>query len=478
MATLSRAQRAELLRTAHDIRRRGQRAGHPVDQIATEIRDQLPQMLPLEAWRLAYGWSRPQALAGIAALYTEQELAPPPLNSAMMCRWEHGVICVGPEYGPLLCSLYGATSDALGIPRWSSVMHPPIAAGAGYGASHGRHAMTDDQSSALTAVRESVQLALEADGPAGGQATREALEAAAQYYALRYSAFPPAVLATEVHRTRALTGAMLRQPQSDQDRAELRRLAGWLSALVGNTAFHLADYTAAAIHFATAARLGTAVGEDHLVCWTLGAQAMTAYTQDRRREALSLAEEALEYAHTPLRRAQITAWGLLRSTAALGPSHLSDVERLAAAAQDEMAADPEGDRPGRFGFDVAELELHLAEAALLVGDHAQARAHARASQQHIPHGRPGWAAAVLVEARGEAARGQYGDAAALAGDVLDTIAPPALRETARVRLRALDRELAAAPGPGGEARDLRDRLAELPEPTAVNSVSDEPNGST
>ncbi|MFC5833459.1 tetratricopeptide repeat protein [Nonomuraea insulae] len=337
--------------------------------------------------------------------------------------------------------------------------------------------MTDDQTSALPAVRESVQLAMEADGPAGGQATRESLDAAVQYYALRYSAFPPATLATEVHRTRALASAMLRQPQADPDRAELRRLAGWLSALVGNTAFHLGDYPAAGIHFATAARLGTAVGEHHLICWTLGAHAMTAYTQDRHHEALGLAQEALEYADTPLRRAQIIAWGQVRATAALGPSQRSDVERLAAAAQDEMAADPHGDQSGRFGFDTAELLLHLAEAALLVGDHAQARAHARASQQHIRHGRPGWAAAVLVEARGEAARTQFGDAAALAGEVLDTIAPQSLRETARVRLRALASEL-DVPDPGFEARDARERIAALPELSPVSSGSEEPNGST
>jgi hypothetical protein len=38
---------------------------------------------------------------------------------------------------------------------------------------------------------------------------------------------------------------------------QLRLLAGWLSALVGNLAFRLGDSPAAAIHFSTAARLGT-----------------------------------------------------------------------------------------------------------------------------------------------------------------------------------------------------------------------------
>ncbi|MFD2357092.1 hypothetical protein ACFSTC_59310 [Nonomuraea ferruginea] len=77
--------------------------------------------------------------------------------------------------------------------------------------------MTEDQYAALSALRESVELALEVDGPAGGPAARQALQAAVEYYALRYSAFPPAVLATEVHRTRALVGPML-QPASSRRR--------------------------------------------------------------------------------------------------------------------------------------------------------------------------------------------------------------------------------------------------------------------
>lgn len=86
----------------------------------------------------------------------------------------------------------------------------------------------------LGALRESIELALEVEGPAGGPLTREHLAEAVSYYALRYSAFPPGHLAGEVHRTRSLVGAMLRQPQDEAGRAELRLLAGWLSALVGN----------------------------------------------------------------------------------------------------------------------------------------------------------------------------------------------------------------------------------------------------
>ena len=252
--------------------------------------------------------------------------------------------------------------------------------------------MTAGNDAPLAALRESIELALEVEGPAGGALARQHLAEAICYYALRYSAFAPGYLAVEVHRTRSLVGTMLRQPQDEASRTELRLHAGWLSALVGNLAFHLADYPAAAIHFGTAARLGTAVGHHHLICWSLGAQSMTAYTQRRHPEALDLARQAGEYADTPLRRAQILAWGELRSLAAFGDARRREAERVMAQAQDQMAADPHGEAPGRFGFDTAELHLHLAETSLLLGDHSQAR--------------------------GEVARGRYSDATALAYDVL------------------------------------------------------------
>ncbi|MFC4592168.1 XRE family transcriptional regulator [Sphaerisporangium corydalis] len=326
---------------------------------------------------------------------------------------------------------------------------------------------------ALEALRGSIELAIEVEGPGGGGLAREHVAAATEYYALHYSRFTPGLLAVEVHRTRALVGTMLRQPQTEANRKELRRLAGWLSALVGNLAFHMADHPAAAIHFATAARLGTDVGHNDLVCWALGAQAMAAYTQDRPSEALDLASQALEYADTPLRKAQILAWAQLRSLALLGRRDAAAT--VAAAAQSEMTADPHGEQPGRFGFDVAELELHLSEASLLLGDHDRARAHAGASIQRIPAGRPGWATATLLLARGEVARGRYSDGAALASSVLDTVEPQALRETSRVKLRALERDLRAV-DPGSEARELQERLRDLPALVALPRLSDEPNG--
>jgi hypothetical protein len=274
MRKISRRRRAELLRRAHHIRQKGQLAGWSVERIAATILSEVPQIQPLEAWRLAYGWTRPQVLDGIAALYKEDGLAAPPLNSSMLCRWEHSRLPPSAEYSNALCRLYRAKPEQLGLVTRDA----PKARGSWYLLSSTMTANRDNGAAALAAVCESIQLALETEGPAGGPLTREQLEHAVQYYALNYSAFPPGLLAGEVHRCRALITGMLRQRQLDTARIDLRRLAGWLSALLGNLAFHLSDYPAAWIHLGTAARLGSSAGDARLVCWSLGAQAWSPAT--------------------------------------------------------------------------------------------------------------------------------------------------------------------------------------------------------
>jgi hypothetical protein len=288
--------------------------GWPVARIAATIRVELPGILALEAWRLAYGWSRPQAVAGIIALYRVDGLAAPPVNPSMVCRWEHGMHPPGPEYEEVLCRLYRVDVGQLGLIPGRVLLRtggpPPGYRHLKDAASGNGHQMTaEDEAAAMAAVRESLQLALEAEGPSGGPLAARYLKAAWRYYDVSYSSFPPAMLATEVHRTRALITAMLRVRQPDESRTELRRVGGWLSALAGNLAFHLGDYPAAQIHLSTA-------------------------------EALDLARQAMESAGTPLQRAQVLAWAELPALAHLGGQHRSDALCVIGQAQDQMAADP------------------------------------------------------------------------------------------------------------------------------------------
>lgn len=199
---------------------------------------------------------------------------------------------------------------------------------------------------------------------------------------------------------------------------------------------------------------------------------MVAYNDDRHEEAGELGRRAHELADTPLRRAQMLAWAVLRPTAAMGGDR-AEAARIARDAQDEMAA-AAGDLPDRFGFDRAELRLHLAEASLIAGDHVQTRAHAQASIDSIPHERPGWVAAGFVLARAEAARGRWDDAAALAGSVLGSVPHVRLRANSRERLTALVNDLDDVPS--ASVRSLREQAAALPALVPVGRPSAEPNG--
>lgn len=257
---------------------------------------------------------------------------------------------------------------------------------------------------------------------------------------------------------------MLEHPQPDAQRRELRRHAGWLSALIGNLSFHLADHIPALIHLGTAARLATEVSEPKLTSWSLGAQSMVAHAQQRHAEALDLAQQGTAHATSPLQRTQLLSWAQLPALAQVGTP--TDVKRTATAAQREFDADPSGQQPGRFGFDNAELELHLAETHLALNDNPQAATHAQRSLSHTTIGRPGWAAATLTLAASEARSGRPDQAAELALTVLDTIPLPALRDTSRRRLRRLDGALAAFGAPPAPVLELHDRIQTLPPPDA------------
>lgn len=280
-------------------------------------------------------------------------------------------------------------------------------------------------------------------------------------------------MAAEIHRCRKMVVDMLARDQQETDRKELRWLGGWLSALLGDLAFTLSDYAGAHIHLSTGARLGITVGDIRLTGWSLGAQSMVAYFGDRPLEALDLAHQAIEYVDTALHRAQINAWCELRALAALGIN--DDARRAATVAQRHMDAAAR-DEPGRFGFDRAELNQHLAEAFLRLGDTHAARLHASYSIELKSPGSGGWAAATVILARAHAAERSTVEAAALATDVLNAVPPAALRKTTRRRLAALDADLLSERHPGQASRDLHERLLTLPLHTPTQRISPDPNG--
>ncbi|MEV7013251.1 helix-turn-helix transcriptional regulator [Streptosporangium sp. NPDC051022] len=460
MGQITRSRRAQIQREAMGIRARGQRDGFPPARIVTALRSIFPEVSALEAWRLALGWSRAQAVGQVADLYLADGLKPPSLSEAMLCRWEHGPGRPGPEYAVMLARAYRTSVQELGLARRCMCG----GGGAGYGQA-GAHAgwvpvllsgvelMTT--ASGLPALRESLRLAL-LDAPHGSTAVVELAEAAVEHYALTYSRHAPATLFDEVHAVRALLVDALSTPADVAVGAGLRRAAGWLSALLGNLAFHLDDHAGARAHLAVATSLGERVGEARLTAWGHGAQSMVARARGDLAGALAAAEAGLVHASGPLVRAQLLAWAMLPTLAQLGRAQEAEQAFAQAVAAFDAAS---GGAPGRFGFDDAELALHEADAWLALGRQARAIARAEASAGACVPYTPGWAAAVLVLARAEAPV-RAGDAAARALEVLERIPADRLRSTSHVRLCALAAEVDGVDT--AAVRDLLERVQALP----------------
>ncbi|WP_369386325.1 hypothetical protein AB5J72_00930 [Streptomyces sp. CG1] len=236
---------------------------------------------------------------------------------------------------------------------------------------------------------------------------------------------------------------------------------GWLSALLGNLAYHLDDVSGARVHLDldTAATYGARTGDRNLEAWAWGAQSMVARTSCRIDTAVEHAERGASAAPSGRVCAQLHAWALLPALAASGRN--DDADRALTTALTELEAAGEPEAPGRFGFDAAELALHQAEAYLALGRSVDARSRAESSLAECTGGTPGWAAASLVLAQAEAAHTPQ-DAALRAHHVLDHVPAARLRSTARARLSHLAEAL---PDHDGAVRaDLAERLGTLPAP--------------
>ncbi|WP_405593209.1 Twin-arginine translocation pathway signal [Streptomyces sp. NBC_01190] len=464
--TISRSRRAIIKRAATQIRVRCRSYGHDVQQTADVIRTELPEVQPLEAWRFALGWPRSRTIERVGALYRSRGLLPPGLSESMLCRWEHRPYeKPSPEYVEALCAVYQALPRQLGLERgaahevagWGHATRYSASGPTTRGLPARESVVLMTTSAGLPAVRESLHLALLAD-PAGSSTVTSLSEAAIEHYALGYSKHPPHVLFNEVHAVRGLLTQALTNPLTPQPiGVDLRRSLGWLSALLGNLAFHLGDATGARVHFGTAATYGDRAGDGRLTAWAWGAQAMVARSAGKHTLALDYAERGLACAPSGLPHVQLLAWAQLPSLAALGRERPADA--ALADATRELEADAQGWAPGRFGYDIAEHSLHEADAQRTLGRAERAAASAEQSLRATTPGTPGWAAASLALAQVESSA-QPSDAAQRAAEVLDRVPSARLRATSRDRLAQLGTALGGTGAAGAE--DLRERLRLLP----------------
>lgn len=115
MATISRSRRVQLSKQAEDIRVRRLANGADYEEVATAITVELPELLPLEAWRLAHGWTRTEVSRRIDMLYEQDNLQAPRIAGAQLCKWEHGSVRPSDERIDYLCRLYQTSPPKLGF---------------------------------------------------------------------------------------------------------------------------------------------------------------------------------------------------------------------------------------------------------------------------------------------------------------------------------------------------------------------------
>lgn len=112
---ISARRRREIDRTAGEIRLDGLRRGLATEEITDRIRRALPEVFALEAWRFANGWTRAEVADQLDTLYKADGLAPPGIDPAVLCRWEHDDRRPSEERIEYLCRLYRTRPDRLGF---------------------------------------------------------------------------------------------------------------------------------------------------------------------------------------------------------------------------------------------------------------------------------------------------------------------------------------------------------------------------
>lgn len=112
---ISPGRRREMERQANEIRLDAIRRGLANEETVQRMVRDLPGLLPLEAWRLAHGWTRAEVSARLDMLYESDQLEPPHIDAAVLCRWEHGDRKPGEERIEYLCRLFRTRPDRLGF---------------------------------------------------------------------------------------------------------------------------------------------------------------------------------------------------------------------------------------------------------------------------------------------------------------------------------------------------------------------------
>ncbi|WP_129843004.1 hypothetical protein [Streptomyces sp. RFCAC02] len=337
---------------AEGWRSRGRAEQWSLDRIAAEIRD-CCAVSRLRSHRLARGWNIARATDELrelgAALDVDVRMDPEALR-----RYETGLLkAPRAQTVALLCRLYDASMDELGLGRGETPMTATVSA----------DRMLDSLDTRLDDVRRSLDRTL-AKGTVSGEQL-DLLEERLIWLRQRYVSTAPAtmldLLIHELHEVREL--AAERQPALAQSR--LSEMTAYLATLTADAFMKLGRVQRAGAWYATARAAADDSGSQEVRARVRAQAAMLPYYYGPLDAAARLAREAQLLSSRPSPTSALAAAAQARASARCGDAAGARAAIAAARHDFDRAAGPETD--DAFGFPRRRLLLYLSGAYTHLG---------------------------------------------------------------------------------------------------------------
>jgi transcriptional regulator with XRE-family HTH domain len=314
------------------------------------------------------GWSQDDAAR--EANKVADRLGQPDLifTAAQFGRWERGESRPRPPLRRVVCELYGASAEALGLlDQGDSAANRRTAVKAitvigGLGILAGRRLLTDAADAAVAASRKRAQV---------NPMTLEELDQDVERFALDCLAVSHAELFPQVWDSWQQVEQLLDARQSLKDRTHLTLLGGQLTYFLARLSFNLGDYAAARRHAVLAWEYAEDVGQPVLCASVRTLQGTIAYYGGQPQRSLDLLHAAEPY-DTRYTRARIAA-NTARAHAALGDR--PGAQRALAAMERQLVDLPI--QPGDAPYTPGTAMSALASTLVRLGDGEAAEEYAR-----------------------------------------------------------------------------------------------------